>query len=501
MVGQPSIAELETDALASMAPAPAPPTAEWHPDLNETQKKIFDDSSRFVLGYGEKGSGKTIAFGHKLIRHAYENDNALVMILSPSIRTGSEGIWHDLETLIIPFWVDGIGLETSSAKLDPNTKDRHRWIGNRHGGWSKLLLISIPYAAAVETRIKGPAPSHIYVDELTQCDGKEYFTYPAAQLGRRRGITGPQQYCASCNPEGPSHWVYKTFFEDCYEEDGTKDDDFRVYHVPVTENIKRLPDGYVENLHRILRTDPVEKRRLIDGEWVDRPTGESLFKEYFVPSNHIKGDMYKGTGLKPMSGFPVTVGYDLGQVYSSITFMQMIPTQDKMLWIVFDEMDYMGVRHLYKRLAQEVCRKMDYWNRKMGFEFKYEHISDSSAINQWHPGGEGSYDSWDIERFSGGRIKLQGCPKGKGSVEARVRLLQQKLFNDEVYVSALCKVTIDMLQHLISDKKDPTKPKRSKYIHKFDALSYPMLKLELNGMRNTLQIDEARPSLIHCGRQ
>ena len=176
MVAQPTIAEQELDALASLNPLPEPEVASWHPDLNPTQQKIFDDSSRFVLGYGEKGSGKTIAFGHKLIRHAYENDNALVMILSPSIRTGAEGIWHDLETLIIPSWKEGIGLETSHAKLDPNTKDRHRWIGNRHGGWSKLLLISIPYAAAVETRIKGPAPSHIYVDELTQCDGKEYFT-------------------------------------------------------------------------------------------------------------------------------------------------------------------------------------------------------------------------------------------------------------------------------------------------------------------------------------
>ena len=184
MVAQLTIAEHEADALASMAPVHKPTQREWHPDLNETQQKIFDDSSRFVLGYGEKGSGKTIAFGHKVIRHAYENDNALVMILSPSIRTGAEGIWHDLETLVIPSWVEGIGLESSIAKLDPNTKDRHRWIGNRHGGWSKLLLISIPYAAAVESRIKGPAPSMIYVDELTQCDGKEYFIYPARQTAR-----------------------------------------------------------------------------------------------------------------------------------------------------------------------------------------------------------------------------------------------------------------------------------------------------------------------------
>ena len=57
MVAQSPIAELEADALASMAPIATNTQHEWHPDLNETQQKIFDDSSRFILGYGEKGSG------------------------------------------------------------------------------------------------------------------------------------------------------------------------------------------------------------------------------------------------------------------------------------------------------------------------------------------------------------------------------------------------------------------------------------------------------------
>ena len=216
----------EVEALAGFeaAPRPEPEQTEWYPDLNETQQKIFNDNARFILGYGEKGSGKTIGFAHKLTRHLYEEENALVLIIAPSIRTGAEGIWHDLDTLVLPQWEEGINLEYTASKLDPNTKDRHRWVMNRFGGWSKMLLVSIPYAAAVETRIKGPAPSHVYVDELTQCDGVEYFRYPAAQLGRRRGIRGPQQFCASCNPEGPSHWVYKQFFEDILDEDSGKMD-------------------------------------------------------------------------------------------------------------------------------------------------------------------------------------------------------------------------------------------------------------------------------------
>ena len=91
--------DIEALAASTLKVTPGPKAkGTWTPDLNPTQQKIFDTPSRFVLGYGEKGSGKTIAFGHKVIRHAYENDNALVLIVAPSIRTGSEGIWHDLES-------------------------------------------------------------------------------------------------------------------------------------------------------------------------------------------------------------------------------------------------------------------------------------------------------------------------------------------------------------------------------------------------------------------
>ena len=81
------------------------------PDLNPTQLKIFNDPAENILGHGEKGSGKSIGFGHKAIRHAYENAGALVLIITPMIRTGNEGIWHDLETFMLPEWREGMGLE------------------------------------------------------------------------------------------------------------------------------------------------------------------------------------------------------------------------------------------------------------------------------------------------------------------------------------------------------------------------------------------------------
>jgi phage terminase large subunit len=488
----------------------------WTPDLNPAQLKIFNDAAENVLGHAEKGSGKTIAFGNKMVRHAYENNNALVLCITPMIRTGNEGIWYDLENLVLPAWKEGIELEFTQSKLDPNTKDRHRWIRNRFGGWSKLLLMSIPHASQVERRIAGPAPSMVYVDELDKCDGEEYWKFPAAQLGRRRDLgDAPQQFTASCNPKGPSHWIYRIFFVECVDPDtGKRDPHFSVHHVPITENLHRLPPGYIERLQRTFAHDPIMWKRLIGGEWIDQPSGRGVFKGFYTPALHLRGDAVKGTGIEPKRGFPIYIGYDIGQRWQGVTFLQCIPTTTKAVWIIFDECDHLNERIIYKMLAWEIIERMRYWRRRVGFRFAYCHITDDSAINQWRPGGEGSYDAWEFEKEFNkvlaefGRIgadgsvepaKLLGCPKGPGSVAARVRLMQSKLYQEELYVGAQCENTVDCLNHLEFDEGNPTNPKRSKWLHKFDSFSYPIFKMEVGGdprMRLPLEAQAGRVRIM-----
>lgn len=356
----------------------------------------------------------------------------------------------------------------------------------------------------------------VYVDELTNCDGREYFTDIAMQLGRRRGIVGPQQYCASCNPEGPSHWVYQVFFVECIDKDtGNRNPKFSVYHVPVLENECRLPPGYCEKVRELTRLDPIAYKRLVQGEWIDRPTGEGLFKEFYIPAIHIKGDLVKGQGILPAHGWPIIVGYDLGQVYSSVTFLQSVATKDKVLWLVIDEIAHLNEKILYKRLAWEVIDRMKYWQKRplpkndgKPYEFQFMHITDESAVNQWRPGGEGSYDAWDFEReynrvaegMGNRRMRMLGCPKGDGSVAARVRMIQSKLYQEELFISALCKHAREMVLFLEADEKAPEKPKRSKFVHVFDSLSYPIFKLEMaGGIKNYLPSADIAPRLTRCG--
>lgn len=481
----------------------------WEPRLNPGQRNVFHDPSMVVLASGPKGSGKSIILTHCDIRHCYENDNALCLIIVTYITAGSEGIWHDLENFSLPAWRDGnrypdwlngvphprageymdrgIGLHYTDTRLDPLTKDRHIWIATQEGGWSKILLKSIPHGTQVEGRIKGPAPSRIHVEEITNCDGPQYYTFPAAQLNRRRGIRGPQQFTASCNPDGPSHWVYKEIVEKERDENGVKNPDVSVHNIYIAENLPNLPPDYQKRLNLTLR-DPYQRRRLIDGEWIDVPSGDAIFKDYFAPEIHVKGDASKGIGLIPLKGHPIIVGHDPGPKNYSIHFMQRIPTMDPsrpLVWSVFDELNFVGQYKPYDVVAKTLAKRIRYWieHPQAGFQFVFQHIADEAAFTQRN--SRGSFDARDMQieaKKHGLMLKMMACPKGADSQPQRVQMVIDYLLYEIMYVSAMCDKTVDMLR-LIPSKQlkegeyDPyagLRPQKGPHLHPLDSMTYPM---------------------------
>ena len=470
-----------------------PESEPWLPSLSPTQRKIFDDGSNYILAYGERGSGKTYSLGgHKLVRHCYENFNALALIIV-GVRSQATmgGVWHKLQVEILPEWVEGIDLEHTEERQDTQ-KNLYMDIKNRFGGYSRVCLISVPYGSFIKDRIKGFEPSLVFVDELTNLDTDDYFNAVVQQLGRRQGIHGPQQYLAACNPDGPEHWVYKRFFEEPYDDDGNWNEDYSVYHVKIEENLKNLPEGYYDRIQEAVKSDPIEEARMVRGEWVDRPAGNAIFKAYFNKNLHLKGDAKKG--LIPSTKYPIICGWDPGSVNNAVIFMQNVVGAPNAPWIVFDELVTINQKLPYTTLVPLVMRKMAYWNRKCGYEFKYIHISDNSAFNQFRA-KTGSYDVKDIEEISRDKadsfnmnpIRMRACPKFPGSVENRVRLTIAKLQEDALLVSAQCVNIKKMFNNLISEKQGKTydpnlayKPKRSVYVHAFDAMSYVLLYQDAN---------------------
>lgn len=462
-----------------------------HLGLNVIQRRVFDDPTPNLLVYGERGSGKSCGVLHKVVRHCWEESDALVLIIARVARAGRWGSAEDLEKDILPIWEREYGVSSKPPRLDPVNKDTIIKVGNRHGGWSTILIIAIPHQNVISARLKSIHPSMIVAEELTEAHSDMYYSVPVMQLGRRRSTVGPQQYIGVCNPDGPDHWVYKTFIENVPVEGNPQ---FRWYHIPFSDNEGGRRSGtvqpdYMQKVMAACRRNPAMHARLVEGKWVRAEPESSLFSGKWHHVVHVMGDRAAGTGIIPHRSFSCVIGYDLGQVYNAAIFQQVLPTPSGEKRIIFDEVVSLKKKVTYGALAAEVIEKILMWNRLVGGNMTWQHIADSSATDQFRPNASGSYDADDFQRMFNTaatvhgipKMTMAGCPKGPGSVEARVRAVETLLIGNNILVSALCPEVIRMFTFLEEEKDEnglqTGRPKKtaSGEIHVFDATSYPIL--------------------------
>lgn len=479
----------------------------WRAKLNPIQKQAYEDPAIYKLYYGERGTGKSHGGIHELVEDAYLTDNCLNFIVIKEISMATQGgAWHKLQVDVLPEWKQGNNLVYTESRLDSQTKNPYIWIRNIHGGWSMIMLVSLPVASQVQIKIRGREPHMIFVDEGQALESDEYFSNLLMQLGRRRGSERPSKLVFACNPEGPSHWLYNRFFIiPVDEKTGEWNSRYAVYHIPYSDNEANLEPGYYENyVLPAVANDPILKARLVDGEWVDRPEGDSLFEGNFVEGTHIVGNAIDNEGLLPVTLVPIIISYDPGAAHTVVYFEQVVPTLHKIYKVVFDELDYVGQYTPYIKLVPKVIERLRYWEEKMQAKFQFQHVSDSSAFNQYRA-ATGSFDAWDIEKISVQEvrrlkeklaadpkykedpvglqkaqedlhrfiIKMKGAPKGDFSVEARVRMVNEDLVTSSLMVSATCPKAREMFLRLTHEPDNRLKPKKkARYGHNLDAMTY-----------------------------
>jgi len=424
-------------------------------------------------------------------------------------------------------WKDEMGLEYSyEPYIEGATKKEFVDIRNRHGGVSRVMLMSMNVGSKIKSQIRPFVFSFFYFNELTTATGPEYFYPVIQQLKRRTSVpVEAQQFVADCNPseEGKDSWVFKAFFKTPHKWIKKKrvgwNKRYAVHHIPAWTNTwAEDKDEYLENVKQEGLHDPTAYARDILGQWVKKQTGDTMFAYYFKEQRHVRGEYGRST-LAPIPNRPIIIGYDPGDKNNSIVFGQYLKMGRKKIWRFFDHLTFIDKQLTTELVVRELMRKMLYWCKfpfgpeKKPYLFPFIHISDNWAINVYR---EGSYLYMDYNRISERIIKeeddykdltainMNGAQKGMGSVAARVNLIKEKLAKDEIIISAYCLPIINMFKNLRKGKdkmgkQDETKPLRTAKgeIHVFDALSYAALFMHLQEDEKDVAIEEHEPQEVY----
>ena len=127
-----------------------------------------------------------------------------------------------------------------------------------------------------ELRYQGAEFQFIGIDELTQFPNESQYLYLFSRLRRLKTTNVPLRVRAASNPGGPGHeWVRRRFVD---KPDGDTSADRIFVPARVADNQHLDQKSYIESL---MMLDPVQRARLLQGDWEASETGQKFQKTWF----------------------------------------------------------------------------------------------------------------------------------------------------------------------------------------------------------------------------
>ena len=489
----------------------------WTPPLFGLQWAIFNSYVRYLLVSGSRKSGKTIAVLHRIMRHAWETPGARIAVFAKSIKLAKDGgVWLDLINYVIPQWIEGgIGMEITSKNSagmpgpisDSQTRTLSITLSNMHGGESQIMLFSVDDDAEVGAKVHGKRFSLIFFSELWMFMTHRVFAVTIQQLRMLHLPLEAHMWIADTNPHpdlGNRSWFYQKWYvdrlkkRDLTTQEG-RDDEMIYSKMGLIEMFSK------DNPH-LTAMDLAELRSQTRGDQnlyesyalgIHGEAGQKSnfhFAPYFLPQVHVVGGG-EGEGdqidVDPQTTMLYS-GSDLGNVNHSFVILQKrwmkIGEDYKSVWDVLDEIIWLESREDLQTMGLEMTKKIDEIEAKCGRKLRWQHWTDSSAIDQFRA-ASGTYDYQQILAGSGGRIEMQGVEKPDGNVRFRARLLRQLLQDNRIFISARCVGVIEMIREakrgqkilnantddriIVNTEKNYVMPE---YRHTFDGLTYAIMQ-------------------------
>lgn len=473
----------------------------FHPKLFKKQAEVLNDQHRYLLMSGPRYCGKTMGGLHALVWHMWRTPQAHVSMLG---RTNTDnfdgGAWKDLHQSILPEWMEaGFMHYVEEPHLSHLTHKQVFSINNAHGGTSLCQLDSCPVEDDVERKFKGKRFSMVYMTEASNFAQRRTFDVIQEVLRCPWLKPGQHRMILDTNPadEGTDSWLYQLFWNTRLKENwGEIPDertrkalekfqkDLHVVEFSIDDNLF-LTEEQKEAQRAKYVHDPDLYARYYEGKWI-KSNARGAFSDVLFPSRHVIGDDSPLPNVDPDILLPsekcseLLTGWDIGNVNTAITILEKIllpnPNKPGEFWTgyqVLDELVSMKENIPLEELVRVFEEKMNFWEEHIGSKVLWRHWSDTSSFTSYNNIADRS-EQVEVFNSSNGRIQLTAAPKGRGSVEARKKLLRKLLHQDRIVFSRhKAPKTIEAIKGIPNTRLGVIE-KRSPFKHCYDALTYPI---------------------------
>lgn len=480
----------------------------WYPPLNIKQFEIFEDGHRYLLVHGPRKSGKTFGIIHKVLRHAFDTNGAMVAIVCKTIKNAkAAGVWV-LLTRMLKIWSEQCpGFQiVEGPKTAGDSKMSFVRVRNRHGTISEIQCHSLEHSAEVEAKFKGPAYSMFWLSEFDQYCDEHAFDIFCDALRLWPNVTYEEhKIVADCNPPdtGTNNWIHDKWFK--FKDEEPKEDENEDTHF-LRSNLHKI----LVNLDDNPQLDPRERKdletryrrrkqlfaRFIEGKW-EMDITDGHFSDVWREGVHVVGNAEGqiDTWEVMVPGALCTeliTGWDIGtsKNHSFHILEKILKEEDyedantkekkKKMVVEFNAIDELVVVNKLisvQEFAINALEKMEHWEkyqmRANKLPIRWRHWSDTSAFE--YQAASNKSDAAIVYEATNGRIALRGAPKYSGSNRDKVKLLWQLLYEERLKISAQLFKTKTMFCMLRKGDSVSEYVKRDQHKHPFDSLSYPIM--------------------------
>jgi phage terminase large subunit len=304
---------------------------EWDQLLNPHFVPLMDNRDRYLICFGGRGSGKSVAVATKLIYRCLTEKNFRYLLIRREYSTIKESSYQTLKDLIIKMGLGDL-FEFRVSPLEIICKDNgNRFIARGCDESTKLKSVREVCGAWYEEDLVSEA-DFITITTSIRTTEAEYL-----------------QEIFSINPEVPEdyheHWFWKRFFEGHPDQLSFKGDNYTVHHSTYKDNQFLTPE-FIASLEAMKKSNPYYYQIYCLGLWGSKVLGGTFFSK-FTMANTAKTQYDPSLALIVSFDFNTMPGVSCG-------IFQM---QANRTLVMVGEIQLKSPNNNTPAVCRELCRK------------------------------------------------------------------------------------------------------------------------------------------------